>query len=347
MTLVRDPRNLYARHGRQLLVEGVDFDGQQNLFRLGASFAAAAGLEPAAEAAARYLVGAGLGRAVAPAPWSACLAQMDPEVQVFDTPDRLAAPAVHIHLVPRPWGAAADLIWLTADQPPRVASVHWKGPAPCRGPDALALGCSVAAIVVDTFLGLASWPAVVEIDVQSADAPAVRTVSAGCAAGAHGDIGAAEPGPSWQADPQVAAVIAEHAAQAYPLEACGWVVQDASGRTQVWPEANLQDRLHSADPEHFPRTSRTAFALDSRSVARAEAQGLHVVGIWHSHADAPAQLSAADVEAAVVGGEPLHPGVAWGVVSVLAGRPATLRWLAWRQGLWIETAVLECSEAAR
>ncbi len=329
--LVRDPTQLFARHGRQLLVEGVDFDGQQALFALGASFAASPPLHTAAEACARYLVGAGLGRVVVPSDGAAGLAALDPELRLLPSPAALEPPALHLHFVERPWGAAVDLVWLSAagddgaPTPAAVASLHWHTGEPWQAVDGVALGAAVAGVVLDKWLGLAPWPATVTIDLGAVAAAQV-TVEPPPACTRH--ITAAVPTavPDWLEDTEVAAAICHACEASYPVEACGLVLRDGAGRLRVRPVRNLQDHLNAHDPQQHPRTARTAFALDVRAVAAAEAEGEQVLAIWHSHCDAAAYLSAADREGMATAGLLHHPGVAYAVVAVHAGAATALRW---------------------
>ena len=57
-----------------------------------------------------------------------------------------------------------------------------------------------------------------------------------------------------------------HAQREYPAECCGIVTEDASGVQVIHPCENIQDKLHAADPETHPRTSRTAYRMDDMQV---------------------------------------------------------------------------------
>lgn len=103
--------------------------------------------------------------------------------------------------------------------------------------------------------------------------------------------------------------VIEAAEAAYPGEACGLLVgrQRPNGTVDVMrahPSANLGK-------------ARDRFEIDPRlwvELARAHGRGpIKVVGLYHSHPDAPAQPSAIDLEAAW--GEEL----VWLIVSVAAG----------------------------
>ena len=122
-----------------------------------------------------------------------------------------------------------------------------------------------------------------------------------------------DKGPVWQP-------IAQEVERGYPMETCGLIVRQLDGalRTIVCP--NLQDRYHALDPLEFPRTSRTAYKLNERVIAKSADAGETLVAIWHSHCDAGAYFSAEDVRCAAPAGQALYPGVAYLVVSALGGK---------------------------
>lgn len=112
--------------------------------------------------------------------------------------------------------------------------------------------------------------------------------------------------------------IRAHAAQDYPHECCGFLVGRTNGEmvivTRTVPAANLRDdsprNRFEIDPSDLVKTDRAA-----------RAEGLGVVGFYHSHPDAPARPSEFDREHA-------WPGYCYVIVSVLAGQPRELR--GWR-----------------
>ena len=112
--------------------------------------------------------------------------------------------------------------------------------------------------------------------------------------------------------------IRAHAAQDYPHECCGFLVGKADGSivtvAHAVPAANLRDdsprNRFEIDPGDLVKTDRAA-----------RAEGLGVVGFYHSHPDAPAQPSEFDREHA-------WPGYCYVIVSVRQGQPAEMRnWL--------------------
>ncbi len=258
--LVRDPSHLYERHGRQLLVTGVQFDGQQQLFALGAAIAHDTSqlCTIAAEAAARYLVGAGLGHLLAPSAWARTLTDIDPELQLADTQANLPVPCVHIHLRQRPHGAEAELAWL--GDHPRSCLLLWHSSSGVA--DAVALGGAVAQLVLDASLGLQPLPAVVAINLQdplnpqhSSEAPAQR-------------LGDNLPDQPWWP------TVEQACREAWPTEAAGTLVRGADGAVTV----RLAPASHSS--QHF--------------VLPSEFLTVPPLAVWHSHPSGGTTLSAAD-----------------------------------------------------
>ena len=122
--------------------------------------------------------------------------------------------------------------------------------------------------------------------------------------------------------------IRAHAARDYPHECCGFLVgkslvgkspADSEGGdtmtvARVVPAANLRDdsprNRFEIDPGELVKTDRAA-----------RAEGLGVIGFYHSHPDAPARPSEFDREHA-------WPGYCYVIVSVQEGQTAEMRnWL--------------------
>ncbi len=109
--------------------------------------------------------------------------------------------------------------------------------------------------------------------------------------------------------------IRAHAAKDYPHECCGFLVGRADSETvtvvRTVPAANLRDdsprNRFEIDPGDLVKTDRLA-----------RADGLGVVGFYHSHPDAPARPSEFDREHA-------WAGYCYVIVSVGAGQPREMR----------------------
>ena len=114
------------------------------------------------------------------------------------------------------------------------------------------------------------------------------------------------------------AAIRAHAVQDYPHECCGFLVGRADGESvavvRTVPAANTRDdsprNRFEIDPGELVKTDRAA-----------RADGLGVIGFYHSHPDAPAMPSEFDREHA-------WPGYCYVIVSVRQGQPQEMRnWL--------------------
>jgi proteasome lid subunit RPN8/RPN11 len=108
-------------------------------------------------------------------------------------------------------------------------------------------------------------------------------------------------------------VILEHARAAYPEECCG-ILLGSPG-----PEAPPPRSVHVAVPcrNAHPGDRRRRFLIDYRdqlaAQKRARAEGLEILGFFHSHANGPAYFSATDLAEAL----PRYSNL---VVSYLNGR---------------------------
>ena len=118
-----------------------------------------------------------------------------------------------------------------------------------------------------------------------------------------------------QITPEHDAAMRSHAATDYPHECCGFLVGTSAGDTvtlaRTVPAANTRDdsprNRFEIDPGELVRTDRAA-----------RAEGLSVVGFYHSHPDAPAVPSEFDREHA-------GPGYCYVIVSVRGGQPVETR----------------------
>ncbi|MGA1197654.1 MAG: Mov34/MPN/PAD-1 family protein [Candidatus Latescibacterota bacterium] len=114
-----------------------------------------------------------------------------------------------------------------------------------------------------------------------------------------------------------------HAKADYPAECCG-IITNVQGNLTVHRCENIQDKLHAADPQTHPRTSKLAYRMDDMQVMRiqreAESKEGQMVAIYHSHIDVDAYFSEEDQNAAMFFGEPAYPGVVYPVIPVKDGR---------------------------
>lgn len=118
--------------------------------------------------------------------------------------------------------------------------------------------------------------------------------------------------------------LCNHALDVAPEECCGLVAGSAADRFQhVYRITNVMTKMHLGDPVAFPRDAHHAFYMAEveyfAAQKDAEAKGLEVTAVYHSHVEAGAYLSAEDRAYAE---HPLFPfpGAAQIVISILGGR---------------------------
>jgi proteasome lid subunit RPN8/RPN11 len=116
------------------------------------------------------------------------------------------------------------------------------------------------------------------------------------------------------------AEIRRHAEADYPSECCGVILARDAERVLMRCR-NVQDLQHARDPERYPRTSRTAYLIDSKDLLeiykKCDVDGYRVAVIYHSHGDADAYFSETDKRNALTNDEPNYPEAIYVVVSVM------------------------------
>lgn len=131
------------------------------------------------------------------------------------------------------------------------------------------------------------------------------------------------------------AAVAAHAREAYPEECCGVILGGGDG-DRVHRLVNIQNRLHAADPETFPRDARTAYTVEPRELDAvlegAVRAGMAFKALYHSHPDHDAYFSQEDRACATPFGEPTWPDTAQVVVSVMDGSVGRVAVYAWDPG---------------
>jgi proteasome lid subunit RPN8/RPN11 len=116
------------------------------------------------------------------------------------------------------------------------------------------------------------------------------------------------------------AEISRHAADAFPEECCGVILDCGAGREEVRRFKNIQNQLHALDPETYPREATIAYAMDpkelERTIDEAAAAGAKLKAFYHSHPNHEAYFSAEDKAFAMPFGEPTFPETAQIVISI-------------------------------
>ena len=117
----------------------------------------------------------------------------------------------------------------------------------------------------------------------------------------------------------VEAAMKEHAAECYPDEACGIIVErgDVLEAVRV---TNIQNERHAQDPQHYPRSAHTAYSMGPDVLPfllEAERGSLRLHAFYHSHPDHEAYFSDEDKISALSGwDEPSYPAAGQIVYSV-------------------------------
>jgi proteasome lid subunit RPN8/RPN11 len=123
-----------------------------------------------------------------------------------------------------------------------------------------------------------------------------------------------------------------HARDTYPDECCGVIIARA-GREEVVRVTNIQNELHAADPEQFPRTAAIAYTMgrEAASVLIGADRGeLILRAFYHSHPEHDAYFSAEDRTQAMGGwDEPNYPEAGQIVMSVRGGEVRATKAFVW------------------
>ena len=126
--------------------------------------------------------------------------------------------------------------------------------------------------------------------------------------------------------------ICEHAKGTFPEECCGIVLNNGMA-DHVQCLRNMQNHLHALDPQTYPRTATTAYAMDYKELElildNAKRNGAKLKAFYHSHPNHDAYFSAEDKAFASPFGEPTFPGAAQIVVSVYDRAIKGKRAFAW------------------
>lgn len=99
----------------------------------------------------------------------------------------------------------------------------------------------------------------------------------------------------------IASDLIEHARQASPVEACGYLAGVGSKIAKNYRLTNVD-----ASHEHFSLDPKEQFA----AVKDARARGLEILAVYHSHPETPARMSEEDLRLAFA------PGIQYTIVSL-------------------------------
>lgn len=100
-----------------------------------------------------------------------------------------------------------------------------------------------------------------------------------------------------------------HLDTVYPEEGVGVILARDGVREHVALE-NIQSTLNRLDPDKFPQTGATAYAIhpdEAREIFRRRQEGWRLEVLYHSHVETLPVFSAEDEARALVDGQPLFP----------------------------------------
>lgn len=132
--------------------------------------------------------------------------------------------------------------------------------------------------------------------------------------------------------------IKAHVESEYPQEGCGFVLLNHTKSIwEVVPCRNAQDEMHKEDPVQFPRTAKNGFFVHPEDLLSVHKQATRSsrsqYAFYHSHIDAPPELSCLDREKLIENGEPWNPDLWQLVASVNNGTCSLINIYAWSKGL--------------
>lgn len=126
--------------------------------------------------------------------------------------------------------------------------------------------------------------------------------------------------------------IRKHSASTYPEECCGVLLGLFEDDLRVLKAIPVNNKSPEHRERHYTIDAPTLF----RIIREGEAEGLDVVGFYHSHPDHPARPSQTDLD------EATFPTYVYLIQSVIAGAPDELT--AWRlagdRSRFVEEAIL-------
>jgi adenylyltransferase/sulfurtransferase len=139
--------------------------------------------------------------------------------------------------------------------------------------------------------------------------------------------------------------IYDHALDEYPDECCG-IITGSTGIQAVHKCRNIQNELHTENPETYPRYAHTAYVIKREEfdeiVSAAVEKGDGIIALYHSHTEHEAYFSEEDVAAQTVFGEPEFPNALQVVISVMNRKVHDIKCFKWDRNTR-SFIVLECS----
>ncbi len=128
--------------------------------------------------------------------------------------------------------------------------------------------------------------------------------------------------------------ISRHAQETFPEECCG-VIFSNGDTDRVQRLQNIQNQLHSLDPQTYPRTALIAYAMNVKELEAvldaAHVHGAKLKAFYHSHPNHDAYFSEEDKAFASPFGEPTFPAAAQIVISIYDRIVKNISAFAWSE----------------
>lgn len=119
-----------------------------------------------------------------------------------------------------------------------------------------------------------------------------------------------------------------HGRETYPEEGCGVLSGPDNGGADLdgWhPIDNILNRMHTEEPERYPRTAANGYLIEPGKMMRLEKElavrGHKIKVIFHTHVDVGAYFSEEDITRALWAGRPVLPGIAYLVCGIKDSEP--------------------------
>jgi proteasome lid subunit RPN8/RPN11 len=126
--------------------------------------------------------------------------------------------------------------------------------------------------------------------------------------------------------------ICHHAQDTFPDECCG-VILNHGGLEEVRRITNIQNAMHTKDPQGYPRDARIAYFMDPQELLavlkEVDSGRAELKAFYHSHPNHEAYFSAEDRTRAMFGDEPSYPETSYLVISIYEREVKAIKAYVW------------------
>ncbi len=132
--------------------------------------------------------------------------------------------------------------------------------------------------------------------------------------------------------PQTWDAICRHAQETFPEECCGAILE-GSGDEKVHRITNIQNAMHTKDPQSYPRDATIAYFMNPKEllavIRETDSSKATLKAFYHSHPNHDAYFSAEDRARAMFVDEPSYPDAAYLVISIYDREVRVIRAYVW------------------